>query len=490
MENNTIEKAGFLGSAKNRIIAVLSAVFVGLLVSVILMDYKVGINYFAFSIICFALIAYIMALDENLDLKLLIFWAAVYLAYASMLFRLRMPTALDIVILPTVLVCFTIFGAKDKRENVISTFFYRFFSFPIYFYKIFGMTGSDKKEGKKQKAGSILLGLGISALLLVVIIPLMLGADVLFKELIGQMFTFDNIGDWIGKVIVAAITALAGFGFIYIITERKDTPKPMLPVKSRPAGAPVTVMTVLGVIAAVFIVFAAIQFRYLFFNTGGLPKGYTYTEYAVKGFWEQFVLTLINIVIILTSMHTTKDTEGSSKKTVNIQLVVLTAINAYLLIAAAYKMNLYQQNYGFTFLRCLVYLILLFELIMLGFMAVKVFKRDFPLLKVAVYMTAAYFAVVAMMNLESFSLKQNIKQYEKTGNSEVLLMLYDYRDASPVVRDFYFENYNKLTGDQIKRIENSTAHWIVEDEESWLEFNIGRNKADQVGREIRDYAMK
>ena len=490
MENKTIEASGFFSSPKNRLAAVLSAVFVGLLVSVILIDYNVGVNYFAFSIICFTLIAYLMALDDNLDYKQLAFWAAAYLAYASMLFRVRIPTALDIIILPTVLVCFTIFAAKGKKENIIGTFFFRFFSFPVYFYKIFTITAGEKTNKKKNKTGSILLGLGISALLLIPIIPLMTGADVAFRDFIERLFSFENIGEWIGRIIASVITALAGFGFIYIITERKTTPKPMTAVRSHPSGAAVTVMTVLGVITAVFLIFAVIQFRYLFIGVGGLPEGYNYSDYAVSGYWEQFVLTLINIVIILTSIQITKDAESGHKKVVNVLLSLLLAMNIYLLVSSAYKMSLYQQAYGFTFLRCLVYLILLFEFIMIGFMAVKVFKRDFPFLKVAVYTAAAYFAIVAMMNLEAFSVKQNIKIYEKTGEVDISYMLYDCRDASPVLKDFYFNHYEELSEYQRGRIEQGTAHWIIEEKESWIEFNLSRYRADRIGREIQAFVMK
>ena len=159
------------------------------------------------------------------------------------------------------------------------------------------------------------------------------------------------------------------------------------------------------------------------------PLGIIYAAYAVKGYWEQFALTLINIVIIYFSTKITDDTEGRLKKLTNILLSILIGLNIYLLVSSAYKMNLYQGAYGFTYLRCLVYLILLFEFISLILMAIKVFKREMPIVQMLTYFGAAYFAIVAMMNLEAFSTTQNIRRYEKTGDIDLEYIMYSCDDA-------------------------------------------------------------
>ena len=483
--NNTEQ---FFSRGKNMAAAVLSAAVVGILVSLIFFDYQVGAGYFVFSMVCFALIAYIMYLDDNLNIKQFIFWAVIYLAYASILIRLNRHAAWDILALPVLLVCLTIFAAREKTDRIFPVFVFRFFAFPVYFFKIFTVTGNNAEKKKGNMFLRILLGISISAVLLLIIIPLMAGADDMFKNLLERLFSAENFSETITRVIVSVITALAGFGFIYVITAKKKSPVPLSNARVEIPNAAVTVITVLVIIASVFLIFSAIQLRYLFINTNGLPEGYTHTEYAVDGYWEQFVLTLINMLIIMASARLTDGASGKEQKITNILMTALIAMDVYLVVSAAYRMNLYQQAYGFTYLRCLVYLILLFELICLGLMTAKVFKREFPLFKQLIYTGAAFFAVVAMMNLEAFSVNQSIRRFENTGKIDVRYIAYDCKDAGRQMRNLYFEHHEDLSPEQLLIFEEMAEASAAEKPESLLEFNLARYRRSKSLKEIAEYA--
>ena len=57
----------------------------------------------------------------------------------------------------------------------------------------------------------------------------------------------------------------------------------------------------------IYILFCVIQFSYLFGGTGNnLAPGYTFAEYARKGFFELIVVTIINLSILVGSINFVK----------------------------------------------------------------------------------------------------------------------------------------------------------------------------------------
>ena len=60
--------------------------------------------------------------------------------------------------------------------------------------------------------------------------------------------------------------------------------------------------TILFSINIIFLLFTLIQFRYLFSFSDILPLGFTYSEYARRGFLELISVTIINIIILLISL--------------------------------------------------------------------------------------------------------------------------------------------------------------------------------------------
>ncbi len=60
-------------------------------------------------------------------------------------------------------------------------------------------------------------------------------------------------------------------------------------------------------IAVVYVLFAIIQIKYLLLG-GQLPEGVTYSEYAVKGFWQLIGISLVNILLMLVAPRYKKGT--------------------------------------------------------------------------------------------------------------------------------------------------------------------------------------
>ena len=507
-ENKNRINTGFLEKSKNGTIAILLSILIGAMVSVMLVDYGIGINLSIFGLVLMLAVAYMMKRDDNLDFRKFAFWGTAITIYASFFFRLTNWVMYEWTfwLYPALIVLMTIFASKKQADASVGKFFYRHFAFFIHFYRFFTALAAPTSEGKKGKktALNIIVGVGISVILLIIIIPLMLNADIMFENTMSKLFTWGNIEDVLSKVLTSTVITLLFFGFIYTITVKKDAPsKKELTKEKKQIDMNTAIITILGIIGAVFTIFAVIQFRYLFIGIdGSLPAGYTYSEYAVYGYWEQFFLTIINLAIILTCVHLSKSSAGKLRKTINIMLTCLLSLNVYLLLSAAYKMHLYQRAYGFTLQRILVYLILLFELIVFALMVVKIFKREFPFLKVAIYTAVAYFAIVSLMNLEALSAKMNINKLMKTGEIDEYYIVRS-TDASKQAKELYIEHYDELTEEQrdsilrrfVGRYDGPESVTLQEyddryfENRSWLEFNLSEWRRYKNGKEVFEFYL-
>jgi hypothetical protein len=362
--------------------------------------------------------------------------------------------------------------------------------------KIFAAIKSliKKDGGKKDGVIKIIIGLAVSAALLIVIVPLMFSADSVFKKIVADIINFDSIFEYLWKSVVSAIIAVLFFGFLYIITVKKNTPesepKPLL----KQYNAEDTLMVVLIVVGLVYAAFSIIQFSHLFGGIkSGVPEGFSITEYARSGYFEQVFLTVINLAIIGVSIFLTDKSHGTKKKIVNALLLYFIAINIYLMISSAYKMGMYQDMYGFTVLRLTVDILLIFEALIFILLVAKILKRGLPCLIYMLYFAAAFWAAVSFVNIEGMSADLNIKRFEQ-GQEIDIEYLTRMRDVSSQLKYLYIEHQDDLTTDDVTLIEEyflndaGNDYMYTKDEivnlDKPLEFNFSQYRRAKDANEV------
>jgi hypothetical protein len=110
----------------------------------------------------------------------------------------------------------------------------------------------------------------------------------------------------------------------------------------------------LGLIDALYLLYALVQFVYLFSGASGiLPHGLNYAEYARNGFFELVTISVINVALILVTIYFTQR-EGSARLILRMLSFVLIALSAVQLVSAFTRMNLYMNAYGLSLLRVFV----------------------------------------------------------------------------------------------------------------------------------------
>ena len=458
ISNDNKSMVGFFAEKKNRLWAIIMALTVGIIFAAAIIGHEPGINVFILTCAMVAFAGWAIYRDGNLHVGRFAFWAAVFLSASSVFFRLASQAywVFAILIIPPLFVVVTIFSSNKLPGHIVVNALIRFFGSIAFVDKIFVALNSLSKggDGKKDGALKIVVGVAISIVLLLMIVPLMFSADSVFKKVVADIINLDSIFEYLWKTVLACAAAILFFGFLYIITVKKNTPETEARSLKKAYNVESTLMVVLIMVGVVYSAFSVIQFSHLFGGIkSGVPEGVSVTEYARSGYFEQVFLTVINLAIIGVSVFLTDLTSGKKKSVINSMLLYFIAINIYLMISSAYKMGKYQNMYGFTVLRLTVDILLIFEALIFIVLIVKILKRSLPCLMYMLYFAAAFWAAVSFVNIEGMSADLNIKRFEQGKEIDIEYLMW-MQDVSPQLKYLYVEHYDDLAKGDIENIED------------------------------------
>ncbi len=264
-----------------------------------------------------------------------------------------------------------------------------------------------------EKAGTgkaILRGILFSLPILLVLSALLASADLIFESNLHgflSMFRVENLGETAFRLFYILVLAffLAG-AYLYAYQDSGDTAlrgleKPGMP---RVLGT-VESAVVLISINLLFIVFVAIQFRYLFGGQANIHlDGYTYAEYARKGFGELTAVAVLSLLILQSIHSLVKQKEGSRNGWLT-SLSALVVAQVLVILASAYmRLALYENAYGFTRVRTYTHIFLFWIAILLLVTTGLEIARRTRLFPLAVLLAGVGFSVT----LNAFSVDANI----------------------------------------------------------------------------------
>lgn len=285
----------------------------------------------------------------------------------------------------------------------------------------------NKDNAKGVLAKKILIGIAISAPCVLIIISMLMSADLVFENTLVVFFgSFDSFISplTLFNAIFGILAGLYLFGLFYIIFHQKKEVADQLNNEAtqkavfKPQGDVIILNVILVSILIIYTVFAVIQFKYLFAGAA-LPNNLTYAEYARRGFFELLFLSFINIGIILLTIYLASDKiyglNSISSKLIRILMIYLCAITVLLLISSFYRMVLYNNEYGFTELRLLVSIFLVFEAIGLLITFYYIIKPKFNIIAYYAVICLVFYLSVNVINLDYFIAKKNIDMYYEEG---------------------------------------------------------------------------
>lgn len=314
------------------------------------------------------------------------------------------------------------------------------------FYKFCQHTFSFMFPKSKEKAHTgakvflgILAGLGT----LIIILPLLLSADPNMQKELNLFFENIYIEDIFLYLFLFLLSASLCYGFIWSL--KNDKPgiySYKLPPIQKKALPAVSVIPALLVIIAVYLMFAAVQFKYFFSNYNTLMQtpNLTNSQYAVHGYMELILITLLNFIFLAISMKFTNTGDKNTPVFLKILYLFLIAFNFLILVSSHLRLSLYEYSFGFATGRFFPHICLILFAALNMVMLIKVFKPEMRAWKYILIVCIVFYTIINYIGIDSIVARANISRYyEKQQNpesidEEYLLRLSD--DAIPIVADF------------------------------------------------------
>lgn len=258
-----------------------------------------------------------------------------------------------------------------------------------------------KDPGSETRTRKIVIGIALFlALALLVVVPLLSSADQEFNRYFSVFY------DWLGRFISATYVAKALMFIIWSIAllSMALAWNQRYAVKHQePASSADSIISgiVLGGTLALYLLFLFVQLKYLWVKS--LPIDFRTAETLVKsGFWQLFMLSLLNIVLFF---FTFRKTSAVVQKI----LSVFTAASLLLLISAGYRMYLYVVNYGFSYEKFYAsYVVIYCALLFLWLLSRFFVRTKNDVVGFLAFLLLWMYALVAIFPVEQFIMRTNI----------------------------------------------------------------------------------
>ena len=290
--------------------------------------------------------------------------------------------------------------------------------------------------------------------------------DKIFTNTFNKFFNlFDS--SIIGKsILFIVIFFLIGDTLLYLVKKypKKDeltTKKDLLDIS--------TIKILMTTLNIIYLVFDFIQIKSLIFHYG--LDSINYAEYARQGFFELMIVSIINISVLLLA----RNSKSSKKdhKYINMMSVLMVFLTLIIIVSSFLRMNLYEQAYGYTTLRLLVYISLITEIILLIPTVLYIFKENFNVLKYYLIIILSVYTIINFINIDYIIARRNVNRYYEGKEIDISYLENYHTDNLKVLNELYSKC------DDETRISLNTYFNNIKDQNSnmkWQEFNISKNK--------------
>jgi hypothetical protein len=307
-------------------------------------------------------------------------------------------------------------------------------------------------RGQLSQLGPVVRGLVLAAPVLVVFTVLFSAADAVFERLVSDAFAWldlDNIPEIVFRLTFSAIVGwLVAGGLVYAMRGITDREK-AAPGERKGWLGVVEAMVVLVSVSALFSVFVAVQIRYFFGGQANINlEGFTYSEYARRGFAELVIVAVLTLGLIFFLQASTARRTQQQNRLFEGLAGLLVGLTGVILVSAFQRMRLYEEAYGFTQLRFLVYVFIAWLAVLLAISLLTVHFDQPRWFATAVFVAAfGYVASLNILNMDAFIARQNVERfmmgedfstegggrYRKNVDAAYLVTLSD--DAIPILLD-------------------------------------------------------
>jgi hypothetical protein len=406
----------------------------------------IGINFCLFAILCL-MGGFTLTWNEKKKPKIInlfIIWAVLFFSILTVLRKEPFTSILDstLVLIGLVILSMTWLGGswwrynlRDYLSNALRLASYCAAK-PALFFFLKNRTlavdeqvrnNLDKNEKPEDAKGrtrpnshllrSVAVGIILGFPVIALLTSLLSSADPVFARQIEyalHLLRLEKIGEYTFRLAYICIGAylLSGI-YMYALNSSQsesvtESKKPWLPS----FFGWIEATTIIGCVNLLFSSFVVIQFRYFFGGKTNINlEGYTYAEYARRGFGELIAVAVICLILLVTLGAITNRKKGYSKNIYNSSVTLLVTLVIVILISAFQRLSLYESAYGFTRLRAYSHVFMIWlGILLLVFLALEWLDELRRFALTIVLVSIGFGATLSLLNVDRFVVHQNVNR--------------------------------------------------------------------------------
>lgn len=488
----------------------LTALGLGWLFDFFFWEHIPGINFALYVVVCLLAALLVLLWNGHRPVWKAALWIFPLLLFASITFLRDEPMSVFLAVLMTLfstaLLAMTYQGGRWTHYNLLD-----------YLHNALLLLGSliarpllfaaarykEKRAKTVEQAGSpqrrfpwmaIVRGLFLAIPILLLFTALLASADLIFAERLArltELFDLKNLIEYLFRTIYILIIAYLLLGMFLHAAQKSgeekvsDDRKPLL----SPFLGFIEASVLLASVILLFASFTVIQVRYLFGGEANINiEGYTYAEYARRGFGELVIVAFLSLLLLLGLSTITRRQNARQHGWFSGLGSALVALVLVILASAFQRLLLYESAYGFSRLRTYAHVFmiwlggLLLTVLLLGILR----KERFVAL--AFVVTAFGFSIsLPLLNVDGFIARQNVARAQRGEKLDVPYLVSLSADAVPVLAQAYRDpalspSTRQAVGAVLACIQREALS--RQNDSDWRSFTLPRHRREEALRAI------
>jgi len=268
-----------------------------------------------------------------------------------------------------------------------------------------------------MRAKPIIRGVLMAIPVLVVFTALFSSADLIFAKRMNFLIAnlrLENLPEYLLRGFIILVIAYFFTGIIFYAAKRSDNTR--LQEADKPILAPFLGFTetsiILGGVLLLFSVFVLVQFQYFFFGHANITlQGFTYSEYARRGFGELVTVAVFSIMLIKGLSVISKRENDTKIKTFTGLTTGLVSMVLIILVSAFQRLYLYESAYGFSRYRTYAHVFMIWlGILLLSVVIMEVFKRQRAFANIGLIILLGFVISLNLLNVDKFIVNNNINR--------------------------------------------------------------------------------
>jgi hypothetical protein len=352
----------------------------------------------------------------------------------------------------------------------------------------------EARKQQPQDAGGrnlfwpIARGLLIALPVVAIFAALLSEADLIFAqrlEAFMRALSLENLPEYIFRLIYISVIAYALAGVILHASSRsKDETLLGIDKSLVPTFFGFTeAVVILGSVILLFAAFVTIQFQYFFGGQANIHlDGFTYSEYARRGFGELVIVAFISLLLFLSLSGIVKRESETQQRIFSGLGTGLIALVMIMLVSAFQRLTLYEAAYGFSRLRTYTHVFMIWLALLLIAVIALDFMRKQRAFALAMLIAILGFGIsLNFVNVDGFIVRQNVDRAVNGAELDVTYLANLSDDAIPALANAYADTKLSATlRDQIGAALACYGHNRASRSPAWQSFNWSKWQADRT----------